>query len=198
MDELLSAENLEWRAKAREIADKVVRPKAAHYDRIQEYPWEIRDALAEAGLMGVWIPKEYGGAGAGVLNLCIVVEELSRACGGVGVLYAVNALGSFPILLAGTHGEIEQALARAGLPARPSNLAGQGSAQVWTVPGQPFRLAVISGQDAAAVNALQRGLPHYGGQSWLVFEQGRAINRGVWPVSIPESAVSQSVRKDAK
>lgn len=106
--------------------------------------------------------------------------------------------GGAPILLAGTHGEIDQALAGAGLPARPSELAGQGSAQVWTVPGQPFRLAVISGQDAAALNALQRGLPHYGGQSWLVFEQGRAINRGVWPVSIPEFAVSQSVRKDAK
>jgi butyryl-CoA dehydrogenase len=80
----------------------VVRPKAAHYDRVQEYPWEIRDALAEAGLFSVWIPKEYGGAGGGVLDLCVVVEELSRACGGVGVLFAVNALGSFPILLAGT------------------------------------------------------------------------------------------------
>jgi hypothetical protein len=103
-----------------------------------------------------------------------------------------------PILLAGTHDEIDQALARAGLPARPSNLAGQGSAQVWTVPGQPFRLAVISGQDAAAVNALQRGLPHYGGQSWLVFEQGRAINKGIWPASIPEIAVSHNARKDTK
>ncbi len=102
MDELLSAENLEWRARAREVADRVIRPKAAHYDRVQEYPWEIKEALCEAGLMGVWIPKEYGGAGAGVLNLCLVVEEISRACGGVGVLYAVNALGSFPILLAGT------------------------------------------------------------------------------------------------
>ena len=43
-----------------------------------------------------------GGAGAGVLNLCLVVEELSRACGGVGVAFAVNALGSFPILVGGT------------------------------------------------------------------------------------------------
>jgi len=75
---------------------------AAHYDRVQEYPWEIKEALCEAGLMGVWIPEAYGGAGAGVLNLCLVVEEISRACGGVGVLYAVNALGSFPILVAGT------------------------------------------------------------------------------------------------
>ncbi len=79
-----------------------MRPLAAHYDRVQEYPWEIKKELCDAGLMGIWVPEEFGGAGAGVLNLCIVVEELSRACGGVGVLYAVNALGSFPILVAGT------------------------------------------------------------------------------------------------
>ena len=54
--------------------------------------------------MGCWIPKEYGGAAGEtpIQNLCITVEELSRACPAVGVLYAVNALGSFPILLAGT------------------------------------------------------------------------------------------------
>src|SRR5439155_1519017 len=43
-----------------------------------------------------------GGAGGGVIDLCICVEELSRACGGVGVLYAVNALGTFPVLVGGT------------------------------------------------------------------------------------------------
>ena len=102
MDELLSPVNLEWRERAREVADRSVRPLAAHYDRVQEYPWEIKKALCEAGMMGVWIPEEFGGAGAGVLNLCLVVEEISRACGGVGVLFAVNALGSFPILVAGT------------------------------------------------------------------------------------------------
>jgi butyryl-CoA dehydrogenase len=98
----LTEQNLMWRERAREVAEKSVRPLAAKYDRLQEYPWEIKDAIAKAGLMGVWIPKEYGGAGAGVLDLCICVEELSRACGGVGVLFAVNALGSFPILLGGT------------------------------------------------------------------------------------------------
>ncbi len=98
----LTEENLRWKQKAHDIAERVVRPLARKYDALQEYPWEIKDALAEAGLLGVWIPKEYGGAGAGVLNLCLCVEELSRACGGVGVVYAVNALGSFPILLAGT------------------------------------------------------------------------------------------------
>jgi butyryl-CoA dehydrogenase len=84
------------------VAERVVRPRAAHYDRVQEYPWEIKEALCQAGLMGVWIPTEYGGHGGGVLDLCLVVEDISRACPGVGVLFAVNALGSFPLLLGGT------------------------------------------------------------------------------------------------
>jgi butyryl-CoA dehydrogenase len=100
--ELLTPENLEYKQRAHEIAEKYVRPVAAKYDREQTYPWEIQERLKEAKLCGVWIPKEYGGEGAGVLNLCLVVEELSRACGGVGVAYAVNALGSFPIILGGT------------------------------------------------------------------------------------------------
>ncbi len=102
MDELLTKENLEYRAMAREIADKYVRPVAAELDRTAEYPWSVVRALQDAGLMGVWIPKEYGGRGGGVTNLCIVVEELSKACGGVGVTYAVNALASFPIIVGGT------------------------------------------------------------------------------------------------
>jgi aminopeptidase N len=101
-------------------------------------------------------------------------------------------------LLAGTHAEIDQALASAGLPARPPGLTGKGSAQIWTVAGKPFQLAIISGQDAAALNALQRGLPHYGGQSWLIFEQGRAAGKGIWPASIPEIAVVSAASKDKK
>jgi len=93
--------------------------------------------------------------------------------------------GNTPVLLAGTHAEIDQTLASAGLPARPASLIGKGSAQVWTVPDKPFQLAIISGQDAASLNALQRGLPHYGGQSWLIFEQGRVIDKGTWPARHP-------------
>jgi alkylation response protein AidB-like acyl-CoA dehydrogenase len=102
MKGLLSPENMAWKERAHEVAEKVVRPVAAKYDRLQEYPWDVRDALVAAGLMKVWVPKEYGGDGAGLLNLCLCVEELSRACGGVGVMFAVNALGSFPIILGGT------------------------------------------------------------------------------------------------
>jgi len=102
LDHLLSKQNLEWRDRAREVARKHVLPTAWRYDRLQEYPWDVKEAIADAGLMSVWIPKEYGGAGCGVLDLCLVVEELARCCGGTGVLFAVNALGSFPLLLTGT------------------------------------------------------------------------------------------------
>jgi alkylation response protein AidB-like acyl-CoA dehydrogenase len=102
MKELLSERNLDYMERAREVAETVVRPIAAELDRTGEYGWEILEALKEAKLTGIWIPEEYGGQGAGVMDLCVVVEQLSRACGGVGVAYAVNALGSFPIILGGT------------------------------------------------------------------------------------------------
>jgi hypothetical protein len=102
-----------------------------------------------------------------------------------------NALtGKQPVLIAGTHGSIDKIIAKAGLPRRPASLAGQGTAQVWTVEGKPYRLAFISADNAATISALQRGLPHYGGQSWLIFDQARAIKKGVWPASVPEVAVS--------
>jgi alkylation response protein AidB-like acyl-CoA dehydrogenase len=102
MKELLPKRSQEYMEQARQIAETAVRPVAAELDRSREYPWSVVEALREADLMGLWIPEEYGGRGAGVLDLCLVVEELSRACGGVGVAYAVNALGSFPIIVGGT------------------------------------------------------------------------------------------------
>jgi butyryl-CoA dehydrogenase len=98
----ISEEARHWQSVARKVAEEVVRPLARKYDVLQEYPEEVRQAYVENGLLGVWIPKEYGGHGAGIVALCLVVEELSRACGGTGVAYAVNALGSFPILVGGT------------------------------------------------------------------------------------------------
>ena len=102
MHELLSKQNLDYLERAREVAEKYVRPRAAELDRTGEYGWDILEALKKYELTGAWIPKEYGGHGAGVLDLCLIVEQLSRACGGVGVAFAVNALGSFPIILSGT------------------------------------------------------------------------------------------------
>jgi len=90
--------------------------------------------------------------------------------------------GTEPVMLMGLHADVDTALAHAGLPPRPASLAGPGSAQVWTVArdaGPP--VAVVSGKDADALRALLAPLPHYGAQSWLVFDGRRALDRGVWP-----------------
>ncbi len=104
----LTEENLRWKAKAHEIAEQVVRPLARKYDELQEYPWEIKDALAEAGLLGVWIPKEYGGAGAGVLDLCLV-RRGALAAPAAAWAWSTRSTRSarFPILLVG-HGRAEE------------------------------------------------------------------------------------------
>ena len=102
MSELFTKQNLDYQERAREVAETYVRPVAAELDRTGEYGWSILEGLKKHDLTGAWIPKEYGGGGGGVLDLCLIIEQLSRACGGVGVAFAVNALGSFPIILGGT------------------------------------------------------------------------------------------------
>ena len=89
-------------ATARRIADEHVRPFAAKYDKAQEYNHDAARAVAEAGLFKTFVPVEYGGSGAGILALARVTEELAKADSGFGVAFAVNALGSFPIILGGT------------------------------------------------------------------------------------------------
>lgn len=89
--------------------------------------------------------------------------------------------GREPVLLVGSHDAIDAVLADHGLPARPEALRGRGTAQVWTLAqGDGPPLAVVSAQDPAALEALLRPLPHYGGQSWLVFDGSRVVARGVW------------------
>ena len=93
------------------------------------------------------------------------------------------AAQSDPVLLVGLDADVDAALARLGVPPRPKALAGRGSARVWTVQrsGKAPPVAVVSVRDAAALLELQRPLPHYGAQSYLVFEGARAVRRGVWP-----------------
>ena len=101
MDYLLTDEQKMVKALAHKIAEEKIRPVAAKYDQSEEYPWDVIKVIAEADLFGLFIPEEYGGMGANVLNLCLATEEFSRACGGIAVCYAASALGTFPIVLFG-------------------------------------------------------------------------------------------------
>jgi len=92
-----------------------------------------------------------------------------------------------PLLLVGLHADIDAALKRLQLPPRPALLADQGTAQVWTIPGTA--VAVVSARDAASIEALQRALPHYGAQSWLVFDGARVTERGAWQPAVRSVSV---------
>jgi len=102
MEYFLTEEQVMIRDLARKIAEEKIAPKAQELDEKGEFPWEIIKVLAQSDLFRVFLPEEYGGLGGGVFDLCLVTEELSKACSGVAVSYAASALGAFPILLHGT------------------------------------------------------------------------------------------------
>jgi acyl-CoA dehydrogenase len=86
----------------RELAQGVVQPRAAETDREHRFPREAVTAAAEAGLMGVLIPREYGGAGLDALAFTICIEELAQACASTAVIVDVHtSVGTEPILLFG-------------------------------------------------------------------------------------------------
>jgi len=102
MDYLLTEDQKMIKDLTRQIAEEHVLPVRAELDETGDFPWEIMKILAQADMFRVFIPEEYGGLGTGALELCLVVEELSRVCLGVSTTYAANALGTYPILLFGT------------------------------------------------------------------------------------------------
>ena len=86
------------RKMARTIAEERILPVRAALDEKEEFPWAIMKDIADTDLFRVFIPEEYEGLGGGCLELCLVVEELSRVCPGVAVSYASSLLGSFDLL----------------------------------------------------------------------------------------------------
>jgi alkylation response protein AidB-like acyl-CoA dehydrogenase len=101
LDYYLTDEQKELVAVARKIANENIKPVRQKYDQDEIFPWDIVKILGEARLFGVYIPEEYGGRGMGVLELVLVVEELSKVDAGIALCLAATALGAYPILLGG-------------------------------------------------------------------------------------------------
>jgi acyl-CoA dehydrogenase len=102
-----------FRAAVREVAQAVVRPAAEQVDREHRFPDEAIQAAIEAGLMGVLIPREYGGAGLDALAFAICIEELAQACASTAVIVDVHtSVGTEPILLFGDEAQKKRWLPR--------------------------------------------------------------------------------------
>ncbi|MGH9392352.1 MAG: acyl-CoA dehydrogenase family protein, partial [Vicinamibacteria bacterium] len=92
----------QFRALAREFARKEIAPRARHHDETGEYPMEICRKAWELGLMNTHIPAEYGGLGLGVLEGCLIAEEIAWGCTGIGTAMEANTLAQCPVIVAGT------------------------------------------------------------------------------------------------
>jgi len=83
----------------RELAREKVAPYAAQWDAQEQFPHELVEVLGGAGLLGLAVPEEYGGAGAPLLTRVVAIEEMAKVDASAALLMAVQDLGMTPILL---------------------------------------------------------------------------------------------------
>ena len=103
MDFHLTKEQLLVRKMYREFAENEVKPLAAEIDEEERFPMETVEKMAKLGMMGIYFPKEYGGAGGDVLSYAMCVEELAKVCGTTAVIVSAHtSLCAAPIFENGT------------------------------------------------------------------------------------------------
>jgi len=111
MDLRLSEELTLLGSMARSFTDERVRPMAAQIEREHRVPRSLIDEMAEAGLLGVAMPTEYGGAGLGEMGLCVVMDEITRGDFSLAVTYGAHAsIGAMSVQVGGTSAQLKRFL----------------------------------------------------------------------------------------
>ena len=110
MDFALSNEMKMLSDMAYKFALQEVEPAARIADEEEKYTPEIRRKAGENGLIGCWIPEEYGGSGAGFLGNTIITEQISRVCMGIGLNITAATFGCENIYFYGTKEQKEKYL----------------------------------------------------------------------------------------
>jgi len=81
------------REMVRKLAAEKVAPRAAEIDESNEFPYDLKEAFAENGLLKMGLPEEYGGIGANVATICMVMEEMSRfSFTGASLIFSVHLI----------------------------------------------------------------------------------------------------------
>ena len=104
------------RRSVRAFCDQHLRPIAAQIDQEARFPWEVVEKMGPLGYFGIQAPRELGGAGLDSLSYAIIIEEVSRVSGAIGLCLSVhNSVALFPILAFGSDAQHQRwvpALAR--------------------------------------------------------------------------------------
>ncbi len=75
---------------AKDFAEKHIRPHVMEWDEVQHFPLEVFKALGELGMMGVFVPEKYGGAGLSYFEYNVVIQEIAKVCGSIGLSVAAH------------------------------------------------------------------------------------------------------------
>jgi alkylation response protein AidB-like acyl-CoA dehydrogenase len=86
----------------RRLAQDKIKPRAREIDKSGEYPHDIFEAFRDAGLLGLCIPTDYGGSGAGILGLAIAIEEVAKYSNSAALMLLLTRLPTGPVMIAGT------------------------------------------------------------------------------------------------
>ncbi len=96
-------------ATARDFARQYILPHVMEWDESQEFPVQVFKELGKLGMMGVLVPEKYGGAGLGYYEYNVVIQEISKVCGSIGLSVAAhNSLCTNHILTFGTEEQKQQ------------------------------------------------------------------------------------------
>ncbi len=102
MDFELPPELAELQLSVRRLAQEKIRPRAREIDVTGLYPQDIFDEFKKADLLGLCIPEEYGGSGAGITGLALAIEEVTKYSNVLGLMLLLTRLPTGPIMIAGT------------------------------------------------------------------------------------------------
>jgi alkylation response protein AidB-like acyl-CoA dehydrogenase len=87
---------------AKDFALQHIKPHLMEWDESQEFPLHVFKAMGKLGLMGVFVPEQYGGSGMGYFEYSVVIQEIAKVCGSIGLsLAAHNSLCTGHILAFG-------------------------------------------------------------------------------------------------
>jgi len=201
MDLELPPQHAAFRDSVREIAQAVALPLAAEVDRDHRFPEEAVSAAAEAGLLGILIPREFGGAGLDALAFTLCIDELAQACASTSVIVDVHtSVGSEPILLFGTQDQKRKWLPRLasgellGAFALTEPAAGSDAASLKTSARRNGDGYILNGTKVFITNIGRAGL-------YIVFartgpgERASGVSAFIVPADTPGVRVGQIFKK---
>jgi alkylation response protein AidB-like acyl-CoA dehydrogenase len=109
MDGILSEKHRIVRRSVRSFCEREIRPIAGEIDREARFPWEVVEKMGKLGYFGIQAPRELGGADLDSISYAIIVEEISRASGSLGLCVTVhNSVALYPILAFGSQAQQEK------------------------------------------------------------------------------------------